>query len=149
MKIANAALSFLLIGAAIAAVAGCLHFMSLIPRLPLASLWNDILPSPNGNLVYVVIVGVILALKLRPTAKPVGHFTRISLLLLALVPPVSAGLRALQKLSNLETSSRALGGVSMVIRAPEYAEVCLIIATGLAAGAIGSVALAILQRRRV
>ncbi len=151
MKRLYSGLVALLLIAAVAAFGATLWMIHAAPGLTLARVFDEV--SRSGALVNsgLAALGAVMALLAGQWVR-----TRVASLILRGVLWVAgaaavgmAGWQAYAILSRIETVSKHLGGLKLAIRAPGYADLLLILAAGLLAGAVAFGGLAMLQARRL
>jgi hypothetical protein len=120
------------------------------PGLDLARVFDEVARSGalmNSGLIALAAVAATLA-GLWVRTQLASLVLRGVLWVAGLAAVGIAGFHSAVIYSRIDTVSRHLGGLKFAIRAPGYADLLLILAAGLLAGAVAFGGLAMLQRRR-
>jgi hypothetical protein len=149
MKRIYSGLTALLLIAAIAASGATLWMIHTAPGLTVAQVFNEV--SRSGHLLNsgLAALGAVLAFLAAQWVRTrvASAILRGVLWVAGLAAVVLAAWPAFVILSRIETVSKHLGGLKLAIRAPGYADLLLILAAGLLAGAVAFGGLAMLQAR--
>jgi hypothetical protein len=151
MKTAYATLTVTFLAGAVIAFAVSLWMIHVSPGLPLGQVLIEV--TTSGDLMFdgaeIVLVALATGLAVLVKAGRVRRLMGLVLWAAGLVTVIYAAIHAGDIFRRIEAVTRRLGHLDFVIRAPGYADVLMILAGGLLAGAVAFGALFWLRTRRV